>query len=271
MLGLGILMFGLTGLTASVASSAGAVSVERDVAYGALPRQNLDIYLPAEVADGAPILVFFHGGLWMIGQKEELHDAAEALAASGLIVVVPNYRLFPDVVFPDFVKDGAAAVAFAYARFSGGAARPRPLFIMGHSAGAEIAALIAFEPGYLADAASSSEIVSGFIGIAGVYNLTNVVGKVRAIFPAASAGAAEPRRLIDRNNPPSLLVVGERDQIVGTADTTDLLCAIRKAGGSAEFVLYKGLDHFEPITALTDPGSRIRADIAAFVAATVAR
>ena len=111
----------------------------RDIAYASGPRNTLDVYAPRAVAAPAPVLVFFYGGGWTSGSKETYRFVGAALAARGVLVVIPDYRLYPAVRFPAFMNDATAAVGWAHAnaaRFGGDEHR---LFLMGHSAGGQIA------------------------------------------------------------------------------------------------------------------------------------
>src|SRR5882724_3365318 len=113
--------------------------VAEDIAYADGARRRLDVYRPNN-ARQAPIIVFFYGGSWQIGSKETYLFLAATLAARGYVVVVPNYRVYPEVKFPEFLSDGAKAVRWAKdnaATYGGDASQ---VFIMGHSAGAHIAA-----------------------------------------------------------------------------------------------------------------------------------
>lgn len=94
-------------------------SLRADIAYGALPAQRLDVYTPDKVKSDAPVLIFFHGGGWVIGNKDEYRFIAQAFARVGVVVVIPDYRLHPEVVFPEFVRDGAAAVAWTAHNLAG--------------------------------------------------------------------------------------------------------------------------------------------------------
>ena len=83
--------------------------VRSDVAYGAHPRQRLDVYQPTADNAAAPVVVFFYGGNWNAGERRNYLFVGEALAAKGFVAVIPDYRLYPDVRFPDFLHDCAAA------------------------------------------------------------------------------------------------------------------------------------------------------------------
>ena len=140
-------------------------TLEADVPYGPLPRQRLDYYAPvAPRADGKTV-VFFYGGAWRQGDKADYLFLGQALASRGIGVVVADYRLFPNVRYPAFIQDGALAVGWSARRF--GSAR---LFLMGHSAGAYIASMLATNTAYLQAVAVDRLRLGGLIGIAGPYD-----------------------------------------------------------------------------------------------------
>ena len=86
----------------------------RAVAYGAGPRQHLDVYAPVARQNSLrPVVVFFYGGAWSSGRREDYAFVGRALAAQGFVVVVPDYGLVPEVRFPAFLEDSAAAVRWA--------------------------------------------------------------------------------------------------------------------------------------------------------------
>ncbi|MGH8265331.1 MAG: alpha/beta hydrolase, partial [Steroidobacteraceae bacterium] len=123
-----------------------------DIAYGSDPRQRLDVYTPSAAHRSAamPVIVFVHGGGWDAGSKDLYEFVGRALAARGYLAVLPNYRLFPQVRFPAFVEDTALAVAWTRTHAVEFGGDNRQLFLMGHSAGAQIVMLLALDAHYLA-------------------------------------------------------------------------------------------------------------------------
>ncbi|WP_420143472.1 alpha/beta hydrolase [Sphingobium sp.] len=144
----------------------GGVRIASGVAYGEGSRRTLDIYAPRNRQPGAklPIVVFFYGGSWDSGTRTGYSFVGRALAAQGFLVVIPDYRIGPDNVYPDFLTDGADAVRWviAHGRSYGGA--PERIVLSGHSAGAYIAAMLTFDTRWLG---SSRSAIKGFVGIAG--------------------------------------------------------------------------------------------------------
>lgn len=246
--------------------------IVRDVAYGPHPRQAMDIHLPARPADGpAPVIVFFYGGRWESGRKEHYHFVGQALASKGMVAVIADYRLFPEVRFPTFMKDAAEAVAWVAANIGRYGGDPSSLYVMGHSAGAHIATLVALDESYLAEAGAPSGIVQGVIGLAGPYDflpldqwgLTDIFD-TRAVDPLTT----QPLSYADADAPPMLLATGEEDGTVKPRNTRALAAALEEAGNRVETRFYPDVGHVGIVVALA-PLFRGRApvleDIARFV------
>ncbi len=252
------------------AAGADAPTRERDIVYGPSARQRLDIYRPAEVADSAPLVVFFYGGGWQEGSKDkpDIPRTAASLTAAGLVVAVPDYRVYPEVTFPGFVEDAAAAVALVWQRERLPGGTSRPLFLVGHSAGAHIAAMLAFDERYLVDAGLPTGSVTGFIGLSGPYDFRPGFRPFDRIFPPETRDRSLPGPFIDGGEAPALLVTGDADEVVDMASTMRFAQAIRAEGGSAALLVEPGGDHLAPYLALADPASPIRDAVIAFIKET---
>lgn len=140
-------------------SDGDATRAAEGVAYGPDPRQVLDVYTPAKPSAAAPVVVFFYGGSWSSGRRQDYAFVGKALASRGFVTVIPDYRLVPQVRFPAFVQDSAAAVKWAYdhaAQYGGDAGR---LAVMGHSAGAYNAMMVALDTHWLAQAGAPPGVV----------------------------------------------------------------------------------------------------------------
>lgn len=246
--------------------------IVRDVAYGPHPRQAMDIHLPARSADGpAPIIVFFYGGRWESGRKEHYHFVGQALASKGMIAVVADYRLYPEVRFPTFMEDAAAAVAWVAANIERYGGDPSDLYVMGHSAGAHIATLLALDESYLAGAGAPAGAVRGVIGLAGPYDFLPLdQWGLTDIFDAEDVDplTTQPLSYVDADAPPMLLVTGEEDDTVKPRNTRALAAALTEAGNRVETRFYPDVGHVGIVVALA-PLFRGRApvleDIASFV------
>ncbi|MDA3922139.1 MAG: alpha/beta hydrolase [Salinisphaera sp.] len=216
-----------------------------DIAYGDLPRQKLDVYVPNKPAAGSPVVVFFYGGSWQEGNKDGYEFVGQALASRGITAVLPNYRLWPQVKFPAFVDDGAAAVAWTKNHIGAYKGDACHLFIAGHSAGAQIGALITMDGHYLANAGMSKHDVSGFIGMAGPYDFAPMTTPVfKKIFaPESNWPASQPINFAGSDDPPMLLLQGEADHTVKPGNTTNLAARVNASGGHAKVKMYPGVNH----------------------------
>jgi acetyl esterase/lipase len=229
--------------------------VSRDLAYGAYERQRLDVYTPTPAQEARPVVVFFYGGRWSGGSKQDYLFVAEALAAKGMVVVVPDYRVYPQVRFPAFVEDAAEAVAWVHRHVAEYGGDPQDLFVMGHSAGAHIAALLALDERYLKAVGGSPAWLDGMIGLAGPYDfLPLTADDLKAIFgPPAKYPVSQPINFVDDQHPPLLLLHGGDDSTVKPANTTSLAEKVREEGGSVRTVIYDKLSHVSLVGALSRP------------------
>ena len=228
-------------------SAAGSTET-MNVAYMPGLRGTLDIYKPAHA--GGPLVIFLFGGSWTSGDKSTYPFVARPLAARGAVVVVPNYRLYPEVRFPAFLDDNARAVAWAIAHAAELGADPHSIFVVGHSAGAYDALMLATDPAYLARAGTSRDCLAGVVGLAGPYDfLPSNDPDVIPVFGPANIPANQPVAFADGHNPPLLLLAGTDDTIVMPRNTTSLAQHVQAAGGPVESRLYPGIGHIGLITA----------------------
>ena len=213
----------------------------REVAYGPLSRQRMDVYRNDWNSD-APTVVFFHGGNWDTGSKEDYAFVATGLVELGFRVVVPNYRLEP---FPTFMEDAALAVKVANEN-----AYPR-FYLMGHSAGAHIAALLALDPRYLDRVGlDRCEVVDGWIGLSGPYDFLPITSERTArTFPPQTRPESQPLAFAKAPAPPALLIHGTADETVHAEDTVLLGAALEKVGVPVETILLEGKEHRDTIAA----------------------
>ena len=222
-----------------------------DRAYGPLPRQRLDVYTPKRGAEDAAVVVFFYGGGWNKGSKSRYLFVGQSLASAGFLVVIPDYRLYPDVVFPDFVEDAAGAVAFAHESLRKPDGTPRRIFLAGHSAGAHIAALLNLDERYLASAGVPEAAVSGMVGLSGPYDFLPLKEDIyKAIFPEPVRAASQPINFVDGSEAPMLLITGDADRTVRPGNTTRLARAIDARNGAVSVKIYPGVSHIGTIAAL---------------------
>lgn len=290
----------LSFLIANVPASFGPYQRTTDIAYGSEKRQKLDVYVPLDAADAEParagarpsgaqsggllrtaassdvapirgatatratlrpVVVFWYGGSWQTGSKSSYRFVGAALAERGFVAVLPDYRLYPKVKFPEFLDDAAHAVAWVqqHAQELGG--DPRHVVLMGHSAGAYTAAFLALKPDFLIKAGAKPEWISGLVGLAGPYAIAPNTRALRRIFGTPFAAADyQPVRFVTRQAPPTFLAHGLDDHVVSVHQTEALRDALRRNDVRVEAALYPDRGHADMVAALSVP-ARHRAPV----------
>ena len=226
--------------------------MQTDIPYGDNPRLKLDVYRPRNAAN-APVVVFFYGGSWQGGSKSTYLFVAAALANRGFVTIVPDYRVYPEVRFPGFLQDGARAVRWAHdnaARFGG---NPAKLVIMGHSAGAHIAAMLSIDPQWLRQVGlDPRRDVAGLVGLAGPYDFLPIKDPVlKVIFGGDNRPATQPISFVKGGEPPALLLTGAGDDTVQPDNTARLAARLRAVGSQAADVSYPRIGHITIIGAFS--------------------
>ena len=231
-----------------------------DLAYGDLPRQKVDVYLPKQplggkttAVIGAPMVIFFYGGSWSSGDRADYRFVGEALAAQGIVAVVADYRLSPDVRYPVFLQDSALATRWAFDNAQKYGADPSRIFVMGHSAGAYNAAMLALDKRWLGGVGLSPTKLAGWIGLAGPYDFLpigdrktrvafewpNTPPDSQALFHASSA------------SPPALLLAPEQDSLVNTQrSTVGMAKRLKSSGVRVESELFDTVSHITILAAM---------------------
>jgi acetyl esterase/lipase len=219
----------------------------RGIAYGTLPRQKLDLYLPRNGEVRATIL-YLYGGGWVSGARWYYRLFGQMMAARGYAVAVPDYHLYPHAAFPTFVEDAALAFKWVHDNVVRWGGRTSRVFVMGHSAGAHIAALVALDPRYLRRHGLEPSAIKGVVGLAGPYTMDPLKWRgMRDIFaPSASEPhSARPIKLVRAGAPPMLLLHGVKDRVVKSDASVNLASALTGVGSPAEAKIYPGVGHFE--------------------------
>jgi len=238
-----------------------------DIAYGEGPRRMLDVYVPRRPAAGPrPVIVFFYGGGWHSGERAGYAFVGRALAARGFVTVIPDYRLVPEVHYPAFVEDGAAAVRWAEAHVGSYGGDPSRLVLTGHSAGAYIAAMLAVDDRWLG---AERRAVRGFVGLAGPYDFApfDVAESQAAFGQWPRPEETQPVTWAGAGDPPALLMVGDKDDTVRPRNSESLAAKLRAGGAEAEIRHYPRLGHAGLLTSIARPlrgKAPVLADMAAF-------
>lgn len=230
------------------------LAITHNIVYGQHRRKRLDVYRPTDIAGRLPVIVFFYGGKWMNGHREDYLFAAQGLASQGYVVVMPDYRLYPEVRFPDFVHDGAAALNWTATHIKDYRGDAERIFLMGHSAGAFIAANLAYDHQYLSARNLHPEQIKGFVGLSGPYDFLSVMNDdpdLLAVFGRyAHSELSQPVTFVNEAAPPSLLITGEDDPIVAPKNTFSLAERLDKAGVEADVHTYRNIGHAGTVLAL---------------------
>jgi acetyl esterase/lipase len=215
-----------------------------DLPYADGPRRKLDVYRPRGDAD-APVIVFFYGGAWQSGTKSMYRFLAATLAARGYVVVVPDYRLYPEIKFPDFLTDAALAVRWTHDNIAGFHGDPHRMFLMGHSAGAHIAAMLALDREWLSAAGlDSNRDIAGLIGVSGPYDFLPIRDTIlQTIFGGTDRPSTMPINFVGRNEPPALLLTGGADTVVDPGNTLRLADKLKRNGNDIREITYRRFGH----------------------------
>jgi len=227
-----------------------SVGLEPARRFGPHPRHCADVWRPRR-READRVAMFLYGGSWRSGRRTSYAFAGAALAGRGITCVVPDYRLYPETRFPGFVEDAALAYAWTVREVAG----DRPVVVIGHSAGAHIAALLALAPRYLEAAGMATARPAGLVGISGPYTFDPTSWPTTAeIFATApTADAARPIALVGPDAPPALLVHGGADAVVNPKAAREMAAALQVQGARAELDIRERMGHIAPLLALTRP------------------
>lgn len=221
----------------------------KNLHYGREPGQSLDIYLPGEGYRGSQ-LVFLHGGGWHSGSKDEYAYLGAAMAAYGVTCAVVGYRLYPQVRYPVFIEDVAHALSWLRRDGLRYGFTSAPLYLMGHSAGAHIACMVALDERYRELAGFEPDSVAGVIGLSGVYRFRPETSPIYTdIFSSAEPGfeSVKPINYVGDNKVPIMMLHGEQDSVIGIRNAQQMREAALAAGQKAMLHSQPGYGHVRPI------------------------
>ena len=228
------------------------------LAYGSEPRQRLDVYQPRSGGGPAPLVVFFYGGSWSSGERADYRFVGEALASRGIVTVVADYRLSPAFRYPVFVQDSARALRWAFEHAADHDADPSRVFVMGHSAGAYNAAMLALDSRWLAAEGLTPSQLAGWVGLAGPYDFLPIGDpKTQVAFNwPGTPPDTQPLAHASRASPPALLLAAREDKVVSAQRSTVAMAErLRASGVQVESALYDGVSH---VTLLASMASVLR-------------
>lgn len=218
--------------------------INKNIPYGVEPWQKLDVYLPKNGDSLKPTVVFYYGGGWTEGRKEQYAFVADYFARNGFVTIVPDYAKYPAVVYPAFVEDAAAVsrwVAVNSTKFQLDASR---IHLIGHSAGAHIGAILVTDTRYLSEVDLSPTFYRSFVGLAGPYAFTPEEPPYTEIFgPPERFDQMQATNFITGNEPPMLLMHGEQDSIVDIRNAQVLAARVDQHGGNVRVLTYRKVGH----------------------------
>ena len=245
-------MQGRTPREGARAAPEAATAPARTLAYGDHRRQQVDVYLPESGARGVPLVLFIHGGGWTFGNhKQSLQDKPAHFTGAGYAFASTGYRLLPDAPVEQQAADVGAALRALRAEAAQIGFDPDLIVLMGHSAGAHLAALVASDPSYAGDAFGA---VRGVVLLDGAgYDVPTNMARgdldaprlYEAAFgtdPARQA-ALSPITHVGGPDAPHWLVLYVADRPASRGQSEALAAALAEAGGDAQALAITGTDH----------------------------
>ena len=219
-----------------------------NLAYGGDERQKLDVYMPnADTGSPLPVLLFFHGGYWVIGHKDLMGFMAPAITPAPALLVPVGYRMAPGAKYPQQVDDCRAALRWVYGHIADYGGDPARIYVSGHSAGGHLAALITLQRERLADFGLPPDVIKGCFPVSGVFDVTETPPDRREAFLKSDDDAREasPMYNTEGNVTPFLLEIGSDDFDNLRAQHPRMLEALRAEQGYVEEMVRKGHNHFQ--------------------------
>ncbi len=227
--------------------------VQHDLAYAPGARGRLDVYLPQRLGPDTPVAVFIYGGSWQSGDRGFYRFVGATLASRGVLTVIPDYRVYPAVRYPAFLRDNALAVRFVKQHAREWGADPARLFLIGHSAGAYNVAMLALDRRWLGEVGlDPRRDLAGVIGLAGPYDFLPLRDEtLKIIFgPPDQRPDTQPINHVNGQDPPMLLLAGDKDGVVDPGNATRLAAAVTARGGTVGVHIYPGVGHVGLLTAI---------------------
>jgi acetyl esterase/lipase len=223
---------------------------------GAGARHKLDIYAPLGATGAFPVVVFFYGGNWTTGERADYAFVGHALAARGMVAVIADYRLYPEVHYPGILEDAAQAVAWTLKHVAHYGGDPTRLFVLGHSAGAYNAAMIALDPSLLGRHGITPAALRGWIGLAGPYDFIPIQNKTArpVFFFPATPPDSQPINHVSAGAPPALLIAARNDKLVNPVrNTGGLARRLRAQGVPVTEQYFEKIGHATLVASLAGP------------------
>lgn len=232
-------------------------TITRDVAYAEPKneRQSLDIYAPTS-GKNHPVVLWIHGGGWRRGDKRFVQQKPQAFVDQGCVFVAMNYRFFPNVTLKQMTGDVAKAIHWIHDHIDSYGGDPSTVLVMGHSAGAHLAALVSTDDRYLKAEGLPLSLIKGCVPVdTAVYDAAAQVKSVGAqsaranIYREAFGDEASQKELSpvtyvakDKQIPP-FLILHVADRADSTGQSKLLTKALTDAGVAAKTFAGEGKNH----------------------------
>ncbi len=246
------------------------------VDYGPDPKQKIDV-TRKDGAVALPVVVFLHGGVWQTGDRSQYQHVGLALAARGFVAVTASYRLAPQHRWPAQIDDAAAIFALVKKQATSWGGDPKKVFLLGHSAGGQLAMLLLYDPQQLAKHQLSPKDVAGVVVLSGVFDLRSPLdegqddgGRARFIDPVfgrdvKTLRAASPVDVAQKTGTPLLFITSTNDYAAMRAQTEQMARVLAVLGEKVPVVVVDGPDHFALVTEIGAPGDRVTEEITRFL------
>ena len=253
-----VLLAGCTGLGALnkvLPKDGNTEQIIKGIAFDAHPRQQLDLYIPKDITRPAPVVLFLYGGSWKSGRREDYAFVGHAFNARGYLTVLPDYRLVPEVRYPEFVIDNASALRWTVENIGRYGGDPRRLFLVGHSAGAYNAIMLALDDNLLEGVGPYPPHITAVAGLAGPYDFLPMVYQATkdAFKGVEDLPATQPVNLVSDSSPPMVLITGTSDKLVSPEHSQSLHRAAQSTGASSTLITYTGVGHIKLLLSLSKP------------------
>lgn len=250
-----------------VAQLAGPVSFGEDSA------QKLFVYRSKQAPESTtlPVLVFIHGGGWHSGDPQDYAFAGRNLADEDMLLVNIGYRLNHNGKFPAMLEDSAKAVRWVYDNIADYGGNPNEIYLIGHSAGAYNAVMLALDRQWLGREGLDDSLIKGAIGLAGPYDFhpftTDSARNALGEWPKPLE--TQPITHARADAPPLLLATGSKDTVVKPRNSAALAKAMEGLGAHITHRVFEGMDHKDILITLARPfdrDQRTKHEISAFLA-----
>ncbi|CAN5166870.1 hypothetical protein BH09PSE3_BH09PSE3_16630 [soil metagenome] len=259
--------------------SSGTGRIAGAIAFGT-HGQMLDVWRPVGDATGGvtgprPVVVFWYGGGWVNGTRQDYGFAARAFASKGFIVVVPDYRKVPAIHFPAMIEDGAEAVKWTRDTIGQYGGDPTKIALAGHSAGAYTVAMLTLDTKWLKAVGVDPHIVRAAVGLCGPYDFYPFTGRaIEALSLWPRPMETQPIKFARADAPPMLLVTASDDTEVRPRNAINLTAALKERGAPVVLRNYAGLTHENVVMALSRPfrgKAPVLTDSVAFIQGVLSR